>query len=168
MFQPIYDIEGGPGWMISGRTLLPEITDHTLFREAFEQDDLFVPLELLWMGYPEQALRLLEKKSVSTRQQALIADCFRGLERYPEAEQIYRALLKDITDPRLEATLHQHLGKVLLYAGNYQSALDEFRRSLTLRESLRVAPEIIASSQQAYEFMKLNTYYINKSSEFIK
>lgn len=168
MFQPIYDIEGGPGWMISGRTLLPEITDHTLFREVFEQDNLFVPLELLWTGYPEQALRLLEKKSVSTRQQALIADCFRGLERYPEAEQIYRALLKDITDPRLEATLHQHLGKVLLYAGNYQSALDEFRQSLTLRKSLGVAPEIIASSQQAYDFMKLNTYQMNKSSEFIK
>ncbi|GAA1047337.1 hypothetical protein [Rothia amarae] len=112
MFQPIYDIEGGPGWIISGRTLLPEINDHTLFREAFEQDNLSVPLELLWTGYPEQAFRLLEKKSVSTRQQALIADCFRGLERYPEAEQIYRALLKDITDPRLEATLHQHLGKI--------------------------------------------------------
>lgn len=42
MFQPIYDIEGGLGWMISGRTLLPEITDHALFREAFEQDNLSV------------------------------------------------------------------------------------------------------------------------------
>ncbi|QNV40507.1 tetratricopeptide repeat protein [Rothia amarae] len=168
MFQPIYDIEGGLGWMISGRTLLPEITDHTLFREVFEQDNLFVPLELLWTGYPEQALRLLDKKPVSTRRQALIADCFRDLERYPEAEQIYRDLLKNVSAPCIEATLHQHLGKILLYAGDYQSALDEFRQSLTLRKSLGVAPEIIASSQQAYDFMKLNTYQMNKSSEFIK
>jgi len=53
-------IEGGPGWHIDERTLLPTITDEALFRATYADDPAVEVLLALWSGVPETALSRLE------------------------------------------------------------------------------------------------------------
>lgn len=151
----VNDVTGGPGWIISGRTLLPCIVDRELFRQTISADYFAEAIELLWTGEAALALKRLEGMKVSSRQQALTADCLRDLGRFSEAENIYRSLLDSAPTPSSKATYHQHLGKILLYAGQYLSAQEQFETALTMRKASASKADLLASSRQACDFMRI-------------
>ncbi|MBO1766448.1 hypothetical protein [Allobranchiibius sp. GilTou38] len=144
------DLTGGPGWIISGHTLRPVITDFVAFRESRLQDPLAAVIEQLWSGQPHQALDLLSAQDPSPRVRALRGDCLRDLARHTEAINVYQQLVQESVDGPAEAVMRQHYGKALLAAGHVHAAKHEFARALELR--IRGSNEdLIASSRQALQ-----------------
>lgn len=151
----VYDVEGGPVWIISGESLLPCIVDRELFRQAISADYYAEAIELLWTGEPALALKTLEGMEITSRQQALTADCLRDLGQFSKAEKIYRSLLNSAPTPSSKATYHQHLSKVLLHAGQYLPAQEQFEKALMMRKASASKADLLASSQQACYFKRI-------------
>lgn len=146
---PPADVEGGPGWVIDGATLLPRITDLTAFREGMVQDPLAAAIETLWSGDPSRARELLHTADRSIRVRALLADCARDLGHVDQALREYAELLAECTGSPWEPVLRQHYGKTLLAAGRPEEALAEFETALRQRVAAGAPADLIASSAQA-------------------
>ncbi|WP_109472603.1 tetratricopeptide repeat protein [Ornithinimicrobium cavernae] len=147
--EPPADIEGGPGWVIDGVSLLPRITDLAAFREGMAADPLAEAVEALWSGDPDRARALLAAEEPTVRVRALLADCARDLGRVDEALTEYAALLAECTGTPWEPVLRQHHGKTLLAAGRPEVALAEFESAYAMRVEAGAPDDLIASSAQA-------------------
>ncbi len=146
---PPPDLEGGPGWVIDGTTLLPRITDLAAFREGMATDPLADAVETLWSGDPSHARELLHTAPSTVRVRALRADCDRDLGDVDRALREYADLLAECTDSPWEPVLRQHHGKALLAAGRVEEALVEFERAHDLRVEAGAPADLVASSAQA-------------------
>lgn len=142
------DIEGGPGWVISGKDLRPAITDRALFRDSHAEDELLEVLDLLWSGHAAAALKLLDCFEDSPRVRALRANCHRDLGDHDLALRIYDALVEETGGTPREAVMRQHRGKVHLVAGDPVQARADFERSVELRRDGDAL--LLASSVQAF------------------
>lgn len=145
------DVVGGPGWVISGRTLRPVITDLAAFRDEMDEDPLAAAIEQLWSGDPLEALDFLAAHEPSPRVRGLRADCLRDLGRDAEAIAAYEQLVKEASGGPREAVMRQHYGKALLSAGFCEHARREFSQALELRVRWSNDDALVASSRQAME-----------------
>lgn len=146
---PPADVEGGPGWVIDGASLLPRITDLAAFREGMATDPLAAAIETLWSGDPSRADELLHTAESSVRVRALRADCARDLGEVDQALREYADLLAECTGSPWEPVLRQHHGKTLLAAGRVEDALAEFVTAHRMRVAAGAPADLIASSAQA-------------------
>ncbi len=147
--QPSEDLEGGPGWVLDGTTLLPRITDLTAFRKGMATDPLAAAIETLWSGDPSRARELLHTEEQTVRVRALLADCARDLGEIDTALTSYAELLVECTGSPWEPVLRQHHGKALFVAGRFREALAEFETARAMRVAAGVPDDLIASSAQA-------------------
>ncbi|USQ80518.1 hypothetical protein [Ornithinimicrobium faecis] len=147
--EPPADIEGGPGWIIKGTTLLPRITDLDAFRAGMTADPLADAVEALWSGDAVRARELLHTADPSVRVRALLADCARDLGETDQALQTYADLLAECTGTPWEPVLRQHHGKALLAAGRVEEALAEFEVAYEQRAAAGAPADLLASSAQA-------------------
>lgn len=131
----VNDVPGGPGWIIRATDLRPVITDLAAFRTGLRDDSLAEPIELLWTGHAEAALRHLEVLEQTPRVRALQADCRRDLGDTDTAVSEYDALVSECAGTAREATMRQHRGKALLAAGRVDLAVEDFRAAVALRRS---------------------------------
>lgn len=143
------DIVGGPGWVIRGEDLQPEITDRAVFRDAHAEDELLDVLDLLWSGHAAAALDLLDSFEDYSRVRALRADCLRDLGHHDRALHLYDALVEESAGTPREAAMRQHRGKVHLVAGDPVQALYDFERAVELRRDGDAL--LLTSSVQAAE-----------------
>lgn len=148
---PPVDVEGGPGWVIDGATLLPRITDPVVFREGMVTDPLADAVEALWSGDPARARELLATADPTVRVRALRADCARDLDQVDEALRAYADLLAECTGTPWEPVLRQHHGKTLLAAGQIEESLAEFETAHRMRVEAGAPADLVASSAQARE-----------------
>lgn len=141
------DVSGGPGWIIRGRDLRPEIINLDEFRDGLADDPLAMVIELLWTGEPAEALALLEQEPQGVRVRALSADCLRDLGELDQANSIYDELVSECMGTGREAFMYQHRGKARLEAGRLEEAVSDFERAVKLR--LGGDPALLASAGQA-------------------
>ncbi|QDO87476.1 hypothetical protein FNH13_03275 [Ornithinimicrobium ciconiae] len=144
-------VEGGPGWVLDGASLLPRITDLAAFREGMNTDPLADAVEALWSGDPVRARELLHTADPTVRVCALLADCSRDLGDVDDALQTYADLMAECTDTPWEPVLRQHHGKSLLAAGRIEEALAEFETAHAMRVAAGAPADLVASSAQACE-----------------
>lgn len=149
---PVDDVPGGPGWVVDGATLLPRITDLASFRAAGAKDPLLEAIELLWLGDPVAARAQLRGRKKSTRVLVFLADCDRAMGWYEASRIRYETLLREHEGDGWEPVLHDHLGKVLLQAGDPGAALRQFVTSLNLRRASGASAGLLAFSAQAVEY----------------
>ncbi|WP_114908104.1 tetratricopeptide repeat protein [Ornithinimicrobium murale] len=149
MTEPPADVEGGPGWVIDGSTLLPRVTDLVAFREGMATDPLVDAVQALWSGDPVRARGLLQSADRTVRVRALLADCARDLGETKTALRAYAELLAECTGSPWEPVLRQHHGKALLAAGRPGEALQEFEAAHAMRIAAGAPADLIASSVQA-------------------
>jgi tetratricopeptide (TPR) repeat protein len=146
-------IEGGPGWHMDARSLLPTITDEALFRTTYADDPAVEVLVALWSGDPDSALArlepLLRESPDHWRWRALRADAGRDLGDHERAVAEYRRLVAEHAGTAREAVLVQHLGKAQFAAGEYASAVDCFERALALRLAAGAERPLVESSRAA-------------------
>lgn len=147
--EPPADVEGGPGWVIDGATLLPRITDLAAFREGMASDPLADVVEALWSGDPARASELLHTSEQTVRVRALRADCARDLGDVDSALASYAELLAECSGSPWEPVLRQHHGKALFTAGRFGEALAEFEAALAMRRASGAPADLLASSEQA-------------------
>jgi predicted Zn-dependent protease len=152
MHEPI---PGGPGWQMNGESLVGEITDLDVFLAEHAADRCVDVLAALFQHDPDRARRalqpLLADSPDSPRLLALEADIWRDEGRFDEAADRYRRLIWGSTQPLVQATLTQHLGKVHFAAGQFTDAAECFARALRLREEHGAAGDLVESSRRALE-----------------
>lgn len=141
------DVRGGPGWIIRGSDLRPEIVDLNAFRDGLTDDPLATVIELLWTGKADEALDLLRQEPQSVRVRALSADCLRDLGDLDAANAIYDELVAECAGTGREAFMHQHRGKARLASGRLEEAVADFEHAVKLR--LGGDPDLLASAGQA-------------------
>lgn len=124
----VTDVIGVPGWVLSGESLAPAITDLPAFRAGLQEDPLAGAIEALWTGRVAEARVLLHGAQPSVRT---------------------RALLAEHEEDRWEPVLRQHLGKALLAAGEVDAARRELRLALEARLEAGADAGLLASSRQA-------------------
>ena len=148
-------IPGGPGWQMNGDTLRAELTDLDAFLSGHAGDRCVHVLAALFrgdVGGARSALApLLAANPDNPRLLALEADIWRDEGRFDAAADRYRRLIWGCTQPLMQATLTQHLGKVHFAAGQYADAAECFRRALQLRDQHRAADDLVESSRRALE-----------------
>lgn len=146
-------VPGGPGWVIDAETLRPRITNREAFRKATANDPARRALEALWTGDAVEAERiltdLLEQNPESLRLRALRADAWRDQGRINAAIREYQLLLDHTRGSALEGTMRQHLGTVLLAAGNLSHALRQFSLALEQRIINGADSSLIDATMQA-------------------
>lgn len=147
--EPPADLEGGPGWVLDGASLLPRITDLVAFRAGMSADPLADAIEALWSGDAVRARELLHTADPTVRVRALRADCARDLGETDQALQEYAELLAECTGTPWEPVLRQHHGKSLLAAGRTEEALAEFETAHRMRLGAGAPQDLVASSAQA-------------------
>lgn len=144
---------GGRSWHIDRLSLRPVIDDLAAFREEFIADPARDALEALWLGRPSEALAfldaLIDTTAPSVRLRALRADALRDQGRYAEAVRTYRELIEEMRGHDIEATLHQHLGKVFFAAGQYTEAIVALTRAAELRIANGADSDLLESTMQA-------------------
>src|SRR5690625_516635 len=96
-------IDGGPGWIIDGKTLLPRIVDPEEFRRSLADDPLREGIEALWSGRPDEAAELIEAHEPTFRTRALRADCLRDQGELDLAIAEYRELIDECAGTAWEA-----------------------------------------------------------------
>lgn len=148
-------IPGGPGWQISGDSLLGEITDLDAFLAAHVDDRCVHVLAALFQRDTEAARRALEPLLAASpdnpRLLALEADIWRDEGHIDQAAERYRRLIWGSTRPLQQATLTQHLGKVHFVGGQFADAAECFARALRLREEHGANVDLVESSRRALE-----------------
>lgn len=148
------DLDLGDGYVICGDTLRGTVVDATRFRSAHADDPACDLLVAAGEGRLHDALteadRLLAADPSSVRLRALRADVLRDRGRLVEAERTYRALDRETAaEPGRNATIRQHLGKVLLAAGRDAEALAVFEQVLADRQADGADDGMLASTRQA-------------------
>jgi predicted Zn-dependent protease len=140
---------------MNGDSLVGEITDLDAFLAAHATDRCVHVLAALFQGdvggAREALAPLLAADQKSPRLLALEADIWRDEGRFDEAADRYRRLIWGSTQPLVQATLTQHLGKVHLAAGQFVDASECFARALALREEHGADGDLVASSRRALE-----------------
>ena len=81
-----------------------------------------------------------------------LADCDRAMGWYEASRIRYETLLREHEGDGWEPVLHDHLGKVLLQAGDPGAALRQFVTSLNLRRASGASAGLLAFSAQAVEY----------------
>jgi len=142
----VSDVAGGPGWIIRGADLRPAITDLDTFRAGIAEDPLTKPIELLWTGDTDAALRALGLLEQTPRVRALAADCRRDRGETAVAVQEYDLLVAECLGTAREAVMRQHRGKALLANGEAERAVEDFERAVELRRT--ADPVLRASAEQ--------------------
>ncbi|WP_150118467.1 class I SAM-dependent methyltransferase [Actinomyces radicidentis] len=146
----VTDVIGVPGWVLSGESLAPAITDLPAFRAGLQEDPLAGAIEALWTGRVAEARVLLHGAAQpSVRTRALLADCDRRSGDAGAAVSALRSLLAEHEEDRWEPVLRQHLGKALLAAGEVDAARRELRLALEARLEAGADAGLLASSRQA-------------------
>lgn len=144
-------IDGGPGWVIDGGTLLPRIVDVDEFRRGLAEDPLRDAVEALWSGRPDDAEALLRQHRLTLRVRALLADCSRDRGRAAQAVRDYRELVEECAGTAWEPVMRQHLGKALFVAARFAEAAEQFALALAQREAAGADEKLVASSRHALE-----------------
>lgn len=153
----VADVPGGPGWLLAGVSLRPQITDLQVFREQVANDPAGLALELLWSGKPTEAaatLAALPAGALSdVRRRALHADCLRDLGDTDAAQSQYRDLLQEVLGTAREAVIAQHYAKAATAGDNYPLAYALFDRAFQLRAGEGDDPTLTASSAQGLAWL---------------
>lgn len=147
--QRVPDVVGGSGWVLSGESLDPVITDLPAFRTCLQEDPLAGAIEALWTGRVAEARVLLHGAQPTVRTRALLADCDRRTGDAGAAVSALRSLLAEHGEDRWEPVLRQHLGKTLLAVGEVDAARRELRLALEARLEAGADAGLLASSRQA-------------------
>lgn len=147
--QRVPDVVGGPGWVLSGESLDPVITDLPAFRAGLAPDPLASAIEALWTGHVDEARAVLRATPPSVRTRALLADCDRRAGDAWTAVAALRALVAEHEEDRWAPVLRQHLGKALLAEGEVDAARRELRLALEARLVSGADEGLLASSRQA-------------------
>ncbi len=148
-------IDGGPGWIIDGKTLLPRIVDPEEFRRSLADDPLREGIEALWSGRPDEAAELIEGHEPTFRTRALKADCLRDQGELDLAIAEYRELIDECAGTAWEAVMRQHLGKALFSASRFTEAGEQFAEALRLREDTGADQDLLTSSHYALRVAEL-------------
>lgn len=150
----VADCYGGSGWVISGETLRPVITDLNAFRADNPKDMLLPAIEKLWFGRAQEAEDMLLEYKETFRVKVLLAECKTYGGKPDVAVEMLESLLPGCAGSSREATARQHLGKAYLALGDYSRAEQEFEKALNLRKAFQQDSNLIASSHQALDYVR--------------
>lgn len=148
---------GFPGIRINPETLLPEVVNEDVCREALAAstdpaDHIFV---LLVQGHATEAAELLAearfKDPESFRLRAFEAEVLRVANRFDRAVELFRQLLHEVQGTPREAVALQFLGETQYAAGQTSAAVDSFSRALDLRVAQSADAAQIYSSTVALQ-----------------
>ena len=130
---------GFPGIRINPETLLPQIVNEDLVREALAAstdpaDHIFV---LLVEGHASEAAELLAearfKDPESFRLRVFEAEVLGVTHRLDRAIDLFRQLLAEVHGTPREALTLQYLGRTQYAAGQTSAAVESFSKALDLR-----------------------------------